>query len=73
MTLYELIRNGKAPSTETPAPRGAEMGSEDRVLGYLVEALTESGYVKPPVDASQGLKLRRLNHVYDPEQGHLRE
>ena len=30
-----------------------------KVMGYLVDALTESGFVKPPVDASQILKLRR--------------
>lgn len=63
VTLYELIRNGRAPATAAapaPDPAGATMGSEDRVVGYLVDALTESGFVKPPVDASQILKLRRM-------------
>lgn len=60
VTLFELIRNGRAPATQVGAPSGAEAGSEDRVLQYLLDSLTESGYVRPPVDASQTLKLRRL-------------
>ena len=61
VTLYELIRNGRAVAAgDSPDPEGATMGSEDRVVGYLVDALTESGFVKPPVDASQILKLRRM-------------
>ena len=60
VTLYELIRNSSVRAAELPAPRGAEAGSEDRVLGYLLDVLTESEYIKPPVDASQTLKLRRL-------------
>lgn len=60
VTLYELIRDGRAAPAQTPPPQTAAAGSEDRVLGYLLDALTESGYIKPPVDASQTLKLRRL-------------
>ena len=60
VTLYELIRSGQAALTPAPEPPGATAGSEDRVLQYLLDSLTESGYVKPPVDASQTLKLRRL-------------
>ncbi|MFN0103707.1 MAG: RNA methyltransferase [Bryobacteraceae bacterium] len=60
VTLYELIRNGRAPATRAMVPSGATSGSEDRLLRYLLDSLTESGYVKAPVDASQTLKLRRL-------------
>jgi tRNA/rRNA methyltransferase len=60
VTLYELIRNGRAARVAAPAAREASAGAEDRVLQYLLESLKESGYVKPPVDASQTLKLRRL-------------
>lgn len=60
VTLYELIRSGRAAAAQSPPPRGAAAGSEDRVLGYLIDSLTASGYVKPPVDTSQILKLRRL-------------
>ena len=60
VTLYELIRNGRAAATVAPHVRGASAGEEDRLLQYLLSALTDSGYIKPPVDASQTLKLRRL-------------
>jgi tRNA/rRNA methyltransferase len=60
VTLYEVIRNAKARMPQGPEPRVAETGTEDRVLQYLLDACTESGYLKPPVDASQTLKLRRL-------------
>ena len=60
VTLYELVRNGKSRLPQKPEPRAASAGSEDRVMGYLMDALTESGYIKPPVDASQTLKVRRL-------------
>lgn len=60
VTLYELIRNGRAAATPGPVARGASAGAEDRVVEYLLSALTDSGYIKPPVDASQTLKLRRL-------------
>lgn len=61
VTLYELIRGQRATVSEpVAAPAMADAGSEDRVLGYLLESLTSSGYIRPPVDASQTLKLRRL-------------
>ena len=60
VTLYELIRNGRAAATVATDVRGASAGEEDRLLQYLLSALTDSGYIKPPVDASQTLKLRRL-------------
>lgn len=60
VTLYELIRNGRAAANVAPPVRGVSAGEEDRVLQYLLSALTDSGYIKPPVDASQTLKLRRL-------------
>ncbi len=61
VTLYELIRGQRATVSEpVAAPAMADAGSEDRVLGYLLESLTSSGYIKPPVDSSQTLKLRRL-------------
>lgn len=60
VTLYELIRNGKAAATPGPIAGAASAGAEDRVMEYLLSVLTDSGYVKPPVDASQTLKLRRL-------------
>ena len=61
VTLYELIRNGRtAPAAAPPSAQVASAGSEDRMLQCLLEMLTESGYVKPPVDASTTLKLRRL-------------
>ena len=60
VTLYELIRNGRAATAVAPDVREASAGEEDRLLQYLLSALTDSGYIKPPVDASQTLKLRRL-------------
>jgi tRNA/rRNA methyltransferase len=62
VTLYELIRNGRAAAAAAVAlsANAASAGSEDRMLQCLLEMLTESGYIKPPVDASQTLKLRRL-------------
>lgn len=60
VTLYELIRNSRAHAPQLPAPPAATAGSEDRILQYLIDSLTISEYIKPPVDASQILKLRRL-------------
>lgn len=60
VTLYELIRNGRAPAAEAPAVRQAPAEAEDRLVQTLLSVLTDSGYIKPPVDASQTLKLRRL-------------
>lgn len=60
VTLYELIRNGRTAAATPPPAEVASAGSEDRMLQCLMEMLTESGYIKPPVDASQTLKLRRL-------------
>lgn len=60
VTLYELIRNTRAQAPQPPVPPGATAGSEDRVLQYLIESLTIAEFIKPPVDASQILKLRRL-------------
>lgn len=62
VSLYELIRNGLAPDAEEEPTSQATAGAEDRVLGYLVDSLTASGYIKPPVDASQTRKLRLLLH-----------
>jgi tRNA/rRNA methyltransferase len=59
VTLYELIRNGRA-AAEAMEAREATAGAEDRLLQYLLDSLTISGYIKPPTDASQVLKLRRL-------------
>jgi len=60
VTLYELIRNGRSPAATAAPTRDASAGAEDRMLGCMLEILTESEYIKPPVDASQTLKLRRL-------------
>jgi TrmH family RNA methyltransferase len=60
VTLYELIRDPKAKFGNTPPPREAEAGEVGRVMDYLLDALSESGYVKSPVEESQTLKLRRL-------------
>lgn len=60
VALYELIRNSRARAPQPPAPPGATAGAEDRLLQYLIESLTLCEYIKPPVDASQILKLRRL-------------
>ena len=60
VTLYELIRNGRTPAATAPPTPDASAGAEDRMLQSLLEILTESEYIKPPVDASQTLKLRRL-------------
>jgi len=60
VTLYELIRNGRADATPGPAPTVASADAEGRVFELLLSALEGSGYIKPPVDASQTLKLRRL-------------
>jgi tRNA/rRNA methyltransferase len=60
VTLYELIRNQPAPVENVLLPRRASAESSDRVVQYLAEALSESGYMKPPVEESQQQKLRRL-------------
>lgn len=63
VTLYELIRNGAAPAATGAAPADsapAPAESVDRLLGYLTSALTDSGYIRPPVDSSQERKLRQL-------------
>lgn len=60
VTLYELIRTGQVELVSAPESRAASVGAQDRVGDYLLDALTESGYVKPPVDVSTTLKLRRL-------------
>jgi tRNA/rRNA methyltransferase len=60
VTLYELIRDGKTQLLGGTPGAGASMEAQDRVAEFLTEALTLSEYVKPPVDVSTRLKLRRL-------------
>lgn len=60
VTLYELVRKGEAPDSKTVFSRHAESGAVERVTELLTEALCDSGFVKPPADTSQMLKIRRL-------------
>jgi tRNA/rRNA methyltransferase len=59
--LYELIRDGRRAQAERPRVEPAAAALElDRLTVLLEEVCTESGYLKPPVDASVRRKLRRL-------------
>lgn len=55
--LYELVRNAR--SQPRNRSRLASAADVERVTALLLEALTESGYVKPRTAASTGEKLRR--------------
>ncbi len=57
--LYELSRDSKA----TPAPekvKRATAGEVERISVLLLDALRDSGYVKPRTEASTEEKVRRL-------------
>ena len=59
--LYELSRDSKAASAKEPAggkPASAE--EVERFTQYLLEALGESGYLKPLTSASMTEKTRRM-------------
>lgn len=58
VTLYEMSRE---PGTAVDRPlEAADAGANERIVQLLLEALGESGYLKPPADESQTLKTRRL-------------
>jgi TrmH family RNA methyltransferase len=60
--LYELIRDSKAAkATKTKEKqRPAPMGEVDRITQLLIDALHESGYVKPGTAVITREKVRRL-------------
>lgn len=58
VTLYSVSRRREHAVVE--ASSKADAGSNERIVQLLLEALGESGYLKPPSDASQTLKTRRL-------------
>ena len=57
--LYELIRDPKAARTKDPK-HPARMGEVDRITRLLLDALHESGYVKPDTTVATQEKVRRL-------------
>ena len=59
VTLYEFIRDSNAPSIQGK-PRAAIIEDVERLTALVGEALTVSGFTKPPTTASSALKLRRM-------------
>jgi tRNA/rRNA methyltransferase len=57
--LYELSRDSKATATPQKIKRAAA-GEVERITALLLDALRESGYVKPRTEASTEEKVRRL-------------
>ena len=60
VTLYELIRDSDATSIKDTPKHMAETGDMERFSDLLGEALTFSGFTKPPTTVSSTLKLRRM-------------
>ena len=60
VTLYEFIRDGDAPSIKGTPDRTAQLEDMERLSELLGEALTLSGFTKPPTTTSSALKLRRM-------------
>ncbi len=58
--LYELTRDGRAPSADPKSGRLAASGDLDRLTELLHELLRTSGWVQPRVAASTLAKTRRL-------------
>ena len=58
--LYELIRDSKAARAQEQRRRPARMGEVDRITELLLDALNESGYIKPGTTVSTQEKIRRL-------------
>jgi tRNA/rRNA methyltransferase len=59
VTLYALARDTKAAATVKTA-KTARAGDVERISSVLLEALRESGYLKPPSSLSADDKIRRL-------------
>jgi TrmH family RNA methyltransferase len=60
VSLYELIRDPRAPVAQ-PRPLRAATGEQtERLTALLREALDESGYVNPRTSSSTEQKLRRM-------------
>ncbi len=58
--LYELSRDSKAAVKEPAAARPASAEEVERFTRYLLEALNESGYLKPLTSTSMVEKTRRM-------------
>lgn len=58
--LYELSRDSKAAITEPAGAKPASAEEVERFTQYLLEALGESGYLKPLTSASMIEKTRRM-------------
>jgi tRNA/rRNA methyltransferase len=57
--LYELSRDRKKSSSREEF-ESADSGQMERLTEMLIQALSESGYVKPATETSTNQKLRRL-------------
>lgn len=57
--LYELIRDSKRAEPKDQK-RPAHMGEVDRITDLLLDALDESGYIKPGTTVPTQEKIRRL-------------
>jgi len=60
VTLYELVRSGRAAGTRPLEAKPAKVADLERLTGLLVEVLAESGYVNPGAGFSTTNKIRRL-------------
>jgi TrmH family RNA methyltransferase len=58
--LYELSRDSKAAVKESTASRPASAEEVERFTSYLLEALSECGYLKPLTSTSMVEKTRRM-------------
>ena len=59
VTLYELVRDSKV-LTASKSAKAAKAGDVERISSMLLDALRESGYLKPPSSLSSEDKIRRL-------------
>jgi TrmH family RNA methyltransferase len=57
--LYELARDSEAPR-RSEKPKAATAGDVERITGMLLDALRDSGYLKPRSAAPTKEKVRRL-------------
>lgn len=69
--LYELARDSKISAAEPKQDR-ATAGEVDRLDALLLEALHESGYLKPDVTPFTKEKMRRIVRRMDLSAGHVR-
>ncbi len=58
--LYELTREARAAAAKPLARKPAAARANEQLTALLIEALTESGYLKPRTAASTMNKARRL-------------